>query len=73
MAARKVVVRQVGVRKGIFATAVLTSSAGHQYFLFAADQKAHALRMTEKQALTVLDSWRETEKAAAGKCILEPA
>lgn len=73
MAARKVVVRQSGVKKGIFATAVMTSPKGYRYFLFGADVKAQALRLTEKQALTVLDSWRDAERAPAGRCLIEPA
>lgn len=73
MAARKVVVRQTGVKKGIFATAVMTSPKGYQYFLFAADKKDQALRLTEKQALVVLDSWRDAERAPAGRCTIDPA
>lgn len=75
MPPRKVVVRQEDGRgkRSTFATAVMTSPAGHQYFLFGTDRKEAALRLSEREALKVLDSWREAEKAGAGRCIIEPA
>lgn len=73
MAARKVVVRQMDKKRGVYATAVLTSPLGHQYFLFGSSERAAAMRLTEKQALAVLDSWRDAERTPAGRCIIEPA
>ena len=75
MPPRKVVIRQEDGRgkRSTFATAVMTSPAGHQYFLFGTARREDAMRLTEKQALKVLDSWRDAEKAPAGRCIIEPA
>lgn len=75
MPPRKVVVRQQDSRgsRSTFATAVMTSPGGYQYFLFATTRREDAMRLTEKQALQVLDSWRGAERAPAGRCIIEPA
>ena len=72
MAARKVIIRQTGVEKGVFATGVLKSPKGYEYFVFTTDDRAKALQMTERKALTILDSWRDAERAPAGRCVIEP-
>ena len=72
MADRKVVVRQDG-KKVTYATEVITSPRKFRYFLFGTDVRKRALVMTERQALTVLNSWRTEKVTNANKCSLEPA
>ena len=72
MADRKVVVRQDGKRV-TYATEVITSPRKFRYFLFGTSERKRALVMTERQALTVLNSWRTEKVTNANKCSLEPA
>ncbi len=73
MADRTVIVKQVINRRTTFATAVIKSPGGFHYFLFATKDQTKALRLTERKALKVLDSWRGENITNANNCSIEAA
>lgn len=73
MPPRRVIVRQTDRKRSTFATEVVKSPKGFQYFLFGTDQPAKAMVLTERKALEVLDSWRDDKPTNANRCAIEPA
>ena len=73
MAARRVIVRQLARARTTFATQVVKSPGGYSYFLFGTSDPTKAMVMTEKQALKVLESWREERITNSNNCSIEPA
>ncbi len=69
---RLVVVVQNAKRQRTFATKVTKSTYGFRYFLFERD-RSKALKMTEREALTILDEWRAADRPLVNLCAIEPA
>lgn len=70
---RTVIIVQRDRRRVTFATQVLKSPRGYRYPLFGSTDRNEARRMTEKQALRLLNEWRGMDRPGANKCGIEPA
>lgn len=69
---RIVVVVQNGRRNRTYASKVMTSPHSFRYFLFERE-RSKALKLTEREALTILDEWTAADRPARNLCSIEPA
>ena len=69
---RMVIVLQNGRRSRTYASKVMTSPHRFRYFLFERE-RSKALKLTEREALTILDEWTAADRPARNLCTIEPA